>query len=194
MIKEHQKINNTQGFTLVETLISISIFTLALLVVMVSLGKSINDTQFAKGKITAEYLAQENIEYIRNMRDTYLLYYDPINPQNGWNAFLVKLSGCTSTNGSKTCYIDDQGLSYTDSTLPMTDLSTPVCSGSCPNLKYDSTTGRYSYNGSGVDSGFKRWFAMTQNPGDPTIKIYSYVTPARGSTVIFTEDLKNWGE
>ncbi|MEJ0001975.1 MAG: prepilin-type N-terminal cleavage/methylation domain-containing protein [bacterium] len=62
------------GFTLVETLVAISIFTLSVLIMLSVLSKGISDTAYAKKKLIASYLAQEGIEYMRNMRDTYMLY------------------------------------------------------------------------------------------------------------------------
>src|SRR3989344_4652981 len=64
------------GFTLVEMLVAISIFTVALVGIMFILGSGIADTNYAKRKMVATYLAQEGIEYIRNMRDSYTLYPD----------------------------------------------------------------------------------------------------------------------
>ncbi|MES2315596.1 MAG: prepilin-type N-terminal cleavage/methylation domain-containing protein [Patescibacteria group bacterium] len=193
--KKNNKENN-QGFTLVESLVAISIFTLALVGMMVSLGEGLADTGYAKEKLIAEYLAQENIEYIRNMRDTYLLY--SASPSAGWTSFLTKVSPCTSTDRSKSCYFDDQGLDFGSSAvMPMTNLTLTACSGACPYLKYNNTTGKYGYDASGVLTGLKRWFIITQTPGDETMRVYSFVSWPQNSathTVTFSEDLRSWGE
>ncbi|MDD5721147.1 MAG: hypothetical protein PHT16_01715 [Candidatus Pacebacteria bacterium] len=76
------------GFTLVETLVSISIFTMSILGLMSILASGISDVNYAKQKMTAEYLAQEGIEYVRNMRDTDVLY-DTDGAQVGWNKFIT---------------------------------------------------------------------------------------------------------
>jgi len=73
------------GFTLVETLVAIAIFTVSILAVMAVLANSISDTNYAKKKITAAYLAQEGIEYVRKMRDTFVL----TNNQTGWADFIA---------------------------------------------------------------------------------------------------------
>ncbi len=83
------------GFTLVETLVAISIFTTSIIVLMSVLGQGISDTGYAKKKIIAAYLAQEGIEYIRNIRDTNVLY-NLSGSQAGWDKFKndLSLSSC----------------------------------------------------------------------------------------------------
>jgi Tfp pilus assembly protein PilV len=83
-----KKVNKLSGgFTLVETLIAISIFSLSIIALMSILGGGISNTNYAKTKITASYLAQEGIEYVRNMRDNYVLYTN-ITGLN-WNGFVL---------------------------------------------------------------------------------------------------------
>ncbi|MFA6257804.1 MAG: type II secretion system protein [Candidatus Paceibacterota bacterium] len=72
-----------KAFTLVETLVSISIFTMSILGLMSILASSISNTNYVKQKITAEYLAQEGIEHARNIRDTHVLYDISL----GWDNF-----------------------------------------------------------------------------------------------------------
>jgi type II secretory pathway pseudopilin PulG len=79
-----------RGFTLVETLVAISIFTLSILAMMSVLASGISDTNYAKQKMTATYLAQEGIETMRNTRDTYVLYP---NSGNDWDSFKADYMG-----------------------------------------------------------------------------------------------------
>lgn len=73
-----KKVNKfSRGFTLVETLIAISMFSLSIVAMMSILGTGISNANYAKSKMTASYLAQEGIEYARNKRDYYVLY--PVN-------------------------------------------------------------------------------------------------------------------
>ncbi len=80
-MKKKNKLN--RGFTLVETLVAISIFTMSLLGLMSILASGISDTNYAKQKIVASYLAQEGIEHTRNIRDTHVLY----DGSSGWTNF-----------------------------------------------------------------------------------------------------------
>lgn len=89
---------STAGFTLVETLVAISIFSTSILALIVVLGQGIANTNYAKTKIMATYLAQEGIEYIRNMRDTGVLY-DTGGPQVGWDNFKSNLVSCYAVVG-----------------------------------------------------------------------------------------------
>jgi prepilin-type N-terminal cleavage/methylation domain-containing protein len=78
---------SNSGFTLVETLIAISIFSVSIIAFMSILGGGISDTSYVKTKIIASYLAQEGIEYVRNMRDNYVLYTNDTG--HTWNDFIV---------------------------------------------------------------------------------------------------------
>ncbi len=75
-----------KAFTLIETLVAISIFTMSILGLMSVLASSISNTNYAKQKMAATYLAQEGIEYARNMRDTNVLS-DTTSTQHGWETF-----------------------------------------------------------------------------------------------------------
>ena len=84
-----QKNKNSSGFTLVETLVAIAIFTTSILALMVVLTSGISNINYAKKKMTATYLAQEGIEYVRNMRDTSVLSNST--SQEGWESFKTDL-------------------------------------------------------------------------------------------------------
>lgn len=76
------------GFTLVETLVAISIFTMSVLGLMSVLASGLSDTSYAKQKMTATYLAQEGIEYARNLRDNAVI---PSGGLAGWASFITPL-------------------------------------------------------------------------------------------------------
>jgi type II secretory pathway pseudopilin PulG len=180
-----------KGFTLVETLVAISIFSMSILGLLSILASGISDTSYAKQKMAAGYLAEEGIEYMRNMRDTFVLY-DATDSQTGWSSFSSKLisAGCLAGTG---CYFNDQNLNYTNHSQPMAGIAVSACGSSCPALLYDSTTGKYGY-ASGVSSGFIRKIQMSQISADE-IKIISTVYWTQGSgayNVSFSDNLFNW--
>ena len=130
MLKKMENLKQTKqmhkGFTLVETLIAISIFSVSILGLMSVLSSSVANITFTKNKVIATYLAQEGVEYIRNMRDTFVVY-DATNSQTGWNSFKNKITtaSCTSLQG---CYFNDLSVLYTDHLQPMTNLPMSACS------------------------------------------------------------------
>ncbi len=182
-----------RGFTLVETLVAVSIFSVSIVTMLVVLGQGLSDTTYAKKKITAGYLAQEGIEYIRNMRDTYVLFSS--SSAVGWTTFMngKMLASCTGAyNG---CYFKADDLFSQTSPERITDMPVTGCASSCPNLLYDSDTGRYGYN-SGTASGFIRKISVEQVSANE-LKVSSTVYWQQGSgtyNITLTENLFNWVE
>jgi type II secretory pathway pseudopilin PulG len=184
------KISSSRAFTLVEALFAISVFTVSILAMMAVLSDGIADTNYAKKKIIAVYLAQEGMEFTRNMRDTFMLF----SGVSGWSSFQAKLSTaqCTGANG---CYYNDGSLAWTgDPTQPIIDVPFVACAGVCPTMLYNSATGKYGY--AGTDSGFVRRIKATVVSGNE-LKIFSTVYWGQGSgtySVTLTENLFNWVE
>ena len=188
------------GFTLVETLVAVSIFSVSILGLLAVLSKGIADTNYAKTKVTASYLAQEGIEYMRNLRDTFVLY-DATSSQNGWNgpngfinALTKPQAQCDVGDG---CYFDAQSVHYGLSFQPMAALTINHCVESCPPLLYDSATGEYDYVLPGTNSGFTRSIQINHQVGTNEIKISSTVYWNQGSgsyNISFSETLFNWVE
>jgi prepilin-type N-terminal cleavage/methylation domain-containing protein len=189
----------TTGFTLVEVLVAISIFTVSILALMSVLTQGIIQTNYAKTKIIATYLAQEGIEYMRNMRDTFVLYTDPLTGQTGWDAFNNKVAPPGNTicdqlnlNG---CFVGDLAAAdYSNPSKPMTTIAVTACGGTCPTLLYDGTTGKYSYVPGGINSGYIRKIRVLKISANET-KVFStvYWKQSSGSySVVFSESLFNW--
>ncbi|MDP6387829.1 MAG: prepilin-type N-terminal cleavage/methylation domain-containing protein [Candidatus Pacebacteria bacterium] len=120
------------GFTLVEALVAITILTVSIVGPITIASKGMAASVFARDQITAFYLAQEAVEYIRNKRDE--------NNIQG-NNWLFGLSECI---GGNVCMIDIQNNNI------------ELCQGgACPVLKYNDTTGFYNYE-TGNNSNFIR--------------------------------------
>ena len=86
---------NNRGFTIIETLVAIAILLLSIIGPLTIAEKGLASAETARQEITAFYLAQEAIEYVRNIRDTNAL-------QNG-GQWLQNLNECLKTSG---CGID----------------------------------------------------------------------------------------
>lgn len=175
----------TTGFTLVETLIALFIFSISILTVMTVLSKGIGDTLYVKNKIIAEYLAQEGIEYFRNMRDTYMIS-NP-NKNAGWNEFTTKVLPCS---GGCT-FNSDEGSFNGDIKL----VNPESCNGiSCSPLLYQTSTGVYGLLG-GSETTFLREIRTEDDGSGNGLKITSKVTWGSGSNNIsLSEILTRWME
>jgi len=162
------------GFTIIETLIAISILVLAVTGAFSAAHNGMTSALFSKDQITAFYLAQEGIEQIRNLRD-----------RNG-------LQGVGWMNGianagdpcqfSSTCYVDAVNTTHLI-----------ACSGTCPNLRIN-TNGFYSYD-SGTESKFRREVVMTEVVTNQEIEVKSTIYWSKGlinRSFTATERLFNW--
>ncbi|MDQ5954854.1 MAG: hypothetical protein QG583_782 [Patescibacteria group bacterium] len=192
-----------KGFTLVETLVAIAIFTMSVVAMMVILGDSLSNLTYAKRKLTATYLAQEGVEYMRNLRDTYVLYLDPGEQTNdAWSDFKASV---VNKCGGIGCTFDIAGLDFAENDQPIIDVPLTTCTIAnnnvpCPYLYYDADTGEYNYDSIGnTNSGFRRRIRIEadnvayQNIDE--IRVISTVFWVQGSgtyDISFSESLFNW--
>jgi type II secretory pathway pseudopilin PulG len=58
------------GFTMIETLVAVTILLVSIVGPITLAQQSLSSSSFAKDQVTAFYLAQESMEYVRNVRDT----------------------------------------------------------------------------------------------------------------------------
>ena len=178
--------NKKNGFTLVETLVAIMIFTMSVLAMLSIMSSGITNTTNDKNKIIAGYLAQEGIEYVRNIRDNFALY-----PANGsWNDFVNTMTPCSDSN------LNGNACGFNSATTPTNLISFVKCSVDPLHCKLYLNNGLYNNTSGGVDSGFVRkiWFIPNATNTDE-VTIYSDVSWSQGPMnyhVTFSEDLFNW--
>jgi prepilin-type N-terminal cleavage/methylation domain-containing protein len=126
--------HSSKAFTLVESMVAISILALAVTGPMLIAQKGIGSAIYARDQITAFYLAQEAVEYIRNARDTNKIRGD---------SWLTGLTACLETGvgagDGVRCRIDAHYQNFD------TPGAIEACSGgTCPKLDfYDDGTDRY---------------------------------------------------
>ena len=60
---------NTKGFTIIETLVAITILMISIVGPMTIAQKSLNAALYAKDQVIATYLAQDKIEYLKAERN-----------------------------------------------------------------------------------------------------------------------------
>lgn len=132
-----------RGFSLIEAMVAISVLVLALTGTMTVASRSLFSSDVARDQIVAFYLAQEAVEFVRNIRDNNAL---------AGTDWLNRLeSTCTSSN----CRIDVNA-------SPPNDIVN--CSGACPVLKL-SSTGIYNYT-NGSNTIFRREISINETVED----------------------------
>ncbi|HEY4714947.1 MAG TPA: prepilin-type N-terminal cleavage/methylation domain-containing protein [Candidatus Paceibacterota bacterium] len=176
----------TQGFTLIETLVALAIFSTSIVALISVTGSGVANTNYAKNKFIASYLAQEGVELVRNIRDTNSLLLGP------WADFL---GGSDGTKGVGKC-ISLIGCDIDPKTLTVSP---------CPNqngcpLFYDYTDtgdGFYTYPTGATSSPFTRKITVTDvaQPSSEEVNITSTVSWNQGGAThrtSYSENLLNW--
>ncbi len=166
------------AFTLIETMVAVSILMLAVAGPLFTAGRAIVAAVTARDQLTASYLAQEGIEYVRAMRDNEFLITHQAGGANvsstAWDRFLngsdsASITQCRTT----TCTVD---------TYPTVLMGT----GSGFSLQPSSAAPLYLVNGfytqrtdmGGVQTPFVRTIQVVDaSPGGATdVRVVSTVT------------------
>jgi len=160
----HSPPTDNAGFTLVEVLISLLIFSIALTAIFYILVINIGNAQLIKNNFIASGLVQEGIEIVRNIRD------------NDWH--LGNSFGATTPDGTYRVQWNSQAL------LPFADLF----------LKKDSGNGLVSYDDTGNNTLFKRTVTISTVSGVEKEVVVTVTWNERGiSKSVSAEDhLYNW--
>lgn len=170
--------NTNSGFTLIETLVALSIFTTSILAIMSVTPGGISAVNLAKNKTTASYLAQEGLDLVRAYRDTAKI--------NGISATTTAFSNLTTVCGIA-CYIDPILITPTIC-IDTTGDSIP----DCPVL-LDDITGGFSYTVGGTPSSFTRTITVVQsgaNTGEYIVR--SKVIWGANNSVSYQSSLTDW--
>jgi len=161
-----------RAFTLIETMVAIAIFTLAIVGPFVAASRALTAAAVARDGLMASGLAQEGLEIVRAERDqAYLAHQsDP----------LAYLGACIAPGR---CVAD------------MSTLAASACSSSCPAL-YVTGSGLYNQSGSGAPSLFTRTISVARNPGGLANAERATVTVTwtdhGAHTLTLTEDFYDW--
>ena len=159
------------GFTLVESLVAIGILTLAITGTFTAIQSSLQTSSIAKDQITAFYLAQDAMEFIKNKRDENALT-DINGTATSWLSGMAAVSTDPCYFG-KTCYMD----------VPLRTITT--CSGTCPVLRQDTLSGLFGYTGSWPVTNFTRSIQLTSVSTNEIIATITMSWTNRGATKTF---------
>lgn len=190
MKNKNSKENNTlkkTGFTLVETLVAISILTLSILGTFTAVQNGLATSSFARDQVTAFYLIQEAMEYVRNIRDdnglTTLYALENGGSSVPWLTGMSNVAGDPCYFG-KTCVIDS----------PLKQMTS--CSGgfgTCSFISQNTSTKLYGYStgGSWALTKFKREIQFEQITSQEivvTVRV-SWTSGAFGKTITVKQTL-----
>ena len=170
------------GFTLIETLTALAIFTVSVVALISITSQGISSSTYLKNKFISSLLAQEGIEMVRSVRDR------EITAGNTWSGiFAGLLNDCSPVSGvSAGCVLDAEGVAKGVASTP--PIPCGVSIQFCPPLGYDNATGFYNYNS--APSFYTR--LITINSLSPSeVEVVSQVVWPRGS-MTFREYLTNW--
>lgn len=123
-----------RGFTLVETLVAISIITTAIVGPFSAIQYAVTTANASRDRLIAVSLAQEAVETVRSVRDGNFLYVAAGNPDRGW---LYAMDGSGSTANcfaAAGCTID--AANYAIAACPS--------SGSCSPVRLNSSQKLYN--------------------------------------------------
>lgn len=145
-----------KGFTLVESLVAISVLSLSILASFTAVQSGLQKSAYVKDQIIAFYLTQEAMEYIKNIRDENALKSLDGTPTNWMTGLLVTSGGASGPcDFGKVCSIDSPLKTATTCGNASVTTSPPNL---CANLYQQTSTGLYGDTTSSgwTQSKFKR--------------------------------------
>ncbi len=194
------------GFTIVETLVAISILTIALTGPLAIVAQSLRASFYSRDQVTAYYLAQEAIEFIRNTRDNNSL--QETRTHTDWLDGIGEIDTIDVINnpGAETnkLYLEKSG-----------NYQLKRCNSVCPNMRYadpsvptNSSKLPYGEDDPGLpDSKFIREIILNRGLADEsdsrnidwaknrevvvTVRV-KWTTPSGEKNVVIRENLFNW--
>ena len=161
-----------RAFTLIETLVAISVLLLALTGPLTIAANALNSAYYARDQVIASYLAQEGLEYVRAKRDENRI----ASPQQAWLA--GGLSNCLNAQ----CTVD-----FANFTAPA------ICSSVCSPLKIAESGNIYN-QASGANSRFTRVLTLTSVSATEVRAVVTVSWDLHGTkrTVTITENFFQW--
>ncbi|MBU2104032.1 prepilin-type N-terminal cleavage/methylation domain-containing protein [Patescibacteria group bacterium] len=170
-------IHQQKGFTLVETLVAITIIALALVGPFYAVQQSLNASRSARDQLIASSLAQEGVEYVRAIRDGNYLFN--IQNPNSLRSWLYGLNG----TGGRNCIAADCVVDATQGTV--NTVITPL---------YVTSGGIYNQQNSGTVTPFTRKIRLTTiSVTEVRVTVtMTWMTRTVPYTFTVTETLNDW--
>ena len=176
------------GFTLIETLVAVTLLTVAIIAPISLTAQSLQSAYYARDQITAFYLSQEAIEALRALRDSQILQITQTSNASGINIFgPIPLSDVP--------FIIDARKA--DPTSSIVSCASSPYNGTCPLLQTDTLHTLYGYESGWIDTNFTRTVtAHTVGSGQDEIRVTVTVTWHTGAfqtrTFKLSENMYRW--
>ena len=164
--------SSERAFTLIETLVAVSVLLLSLAGPLTIAAQALSSAYYARDQITAFYLAQEGVEYIRAVRDENYIV--------GAANWLEGIDECLG----QPCTVDTVNFTHA------------LCaSGVCGRVLLNENTDLFNHS-SGRDTVYTRSVQLDTvagNPKEVTITVsITWQTGTRTRTFQITEQLFDW--
>jgi len=166
------------GFSLVETLVAISILLLVIVGPMTISMRTAKSSSFASEQVQAFFLAQEGVEFAQKIRDDLLLKWNGF-PGGSENSPWAKFTDTTNTGTYRHCFaVSGCGLQWSATAGA---LATVIACDPISNCAiYRSTAGR-------------SWFSHTASNNTPTIFTRRvYFTSVDSGSGVFIRSVVTW--
>ncbi len=182
----------SRGFTLVETMVAISIVAISIVGPLFALQKGVTASYTARDRLIASALAQEGLEYVHAIRDSNYLFAvaNPSIPRN----FLWRLDGSTSNGvtspnctAGAACIVDMVNDTVSACATPTT----------CTPLYLSTVTNQYNTqtaSGNNIATRFTRSVKLSiVNVREVTVtSTVTWRTGQNTYSVSATENLQDW--
>jgi prepilin-type N-terminal cleavage/methylation domain-containing protein len=145
-----------RGFTLIETLVAITILMISIVGPLTIASKGLVAAAGSRDQVVASYLAQDLMESVKNLRDSYLVQAESVGSTNGWATFLGTCPGAILC-GMETA---PNNLLSPSPGQPFPCASAPFCA-----MYTDPIKQYYEYEtngGTNIPTLFTRTFTLTQ--------------------------------
>lgn len=183
---------NRRGFTLIETLVAITILMLSVAGPLSVAQSAFTAAAISRDQLVASYLAQEQIEYVRELRDSaYLAAYASGDTSTAWSSFTGAFHAWCA-GGHAICEFDP--------TAPTPGIGASAnwmlhrcAAGTCDRL-YLQASNVYSLNHGGTETPYTRSLTFTSLTPTEAEVVSTVSFPYAGSThtVTVVDHLTAW--
>ena len=172
------------GFTLVETLVSVLLLTMTIVLPYYAIQRSLTATYTARDDLIASALAQEALEFVRSTRDNNFLAG---RPSSDWLYGLDGGSGEFNCITPNRCTVDPTRDTFNQSVIQ-------CASNNCSYLPvYLSATGLYTHVVTGVRTRYTRDIQITVISANEVRVTATVKWFYRGAhSIVITDVLTNW--